>query len=415
MNRPKIAILGGGFAGISAAKSFSNEYEVALVDKRSSFEWTPNIHELLSDVKSPSELAIPYRALVESNGQRFLQKEVRKVNVKNCEVQYDSGLIEMYDAIILALGHQPEHYGIRGAKANTHPFKTIKDVLQIKQLIEGSLSNSATSVTVVGGGFTGLEVIGELLRTYKDNQKLTIQLVEKEQRLLGKRENKVSDSIINLCEKNGVKVYLDSEISSFTKDKIHFAGNHRQSLKSDINIWTAGTSCSPFTGIKSLTGTASGSFANQYLQAHDANDDVINNIFIAGDLASVDKPQAKQAYHALKMGHIAAENCMRLLEKRPLKRYSAQPEFALLSFGDLNTYAVSPFVAGSSPVLAAAKESVFQLQMANLSRGLPIHDQLGEIYQRYLAGVKNLALPQMKNFNPINILTQSRLLRGLNR
>ena len=355
-----------------------------------------------------------------ATGHRYQKEEVTKLNVKKREVHYSSGLVECYDAIILALGHQAEHFGIRGARNNTYPFKTIQDALQIKQLIEASLKenttlNKSTSVTVVGGGFTGLEVVGELLRAYGEDQRLCIQLIEKEDYLLSNRERAVSHSILALCEKHGVETYLSTEISSFTKGKINFSDKHKKALSSDITIWTAGMSCSSFSGIDNLTGSSSGLFANPYLQAHDSNDELIEGVFVAGDLASTDRPHAKQAYHALNMGSIAAENCMCMLQERPLKRYVAQPELALLSFGDINTYAISPFGAGSSPVLAAAKESVFQLQMANLSRGLPIQDQLGEIYRRYLRGLNQLALPQLRRFNPLNILAQSKLLRVSNR
>lgn len=414
MNRPKIAILGGGFAGVCAARTIGREFDVTLVDRDAAFEWTPNIHEILSGIKATRELTLAYKLLLDAAGHRFLQDEVTKLNPGKLEVHYGSGLVEQYDAIILALGHQPEHYKIRGAEKFTSPFKTIQDVHLLKQKIDETLVNKESqgqlaTVTVIGGGFTGIEVVGELHRAYGQNKNMKIQMVEKQDSLLGSRFSSISESVLRLCEQNDIQTYLNANISFFAQNSIHFDDGLKKRLESDITIWTAGTSCSQFTGQKNLGGNPMGLFANEYLQARDNNEEQFDKIFVAGDMASTPTPQANQAYHAMNMGQAAADNCMRSIKNRSLKRYHSQPEIALLSFGALNTYALSTFGGAASPLLAAAKESVFQLQMANLSLGLPVQEQIHEVYQRYLSSVKKLALPQAKNFRPLNLLAKSRL------
>jgi len=415
-SKAKIAILGGGFAGVSAARVFNDNYSVTLVDKDSHFEWSPNIHELLSDIKNIDNLTLSYQSLLTCSKHRFMQDEVSEVNPETNTVKYQSGLSETYDAIILCLGHKTEHYGIDGAKEQTLPFKRIDDAVALKQRLEKVLSENTsnqrnTTISVVGGGFTGLEVLGELHRKYQSQPGIRFQLIEKQPFLLNGKFKEVGNSISQLCDTNGIDLYLDSEIARFNPGKIRLTNG--QTLESDLTIWTAGTSSEALVNSDSsaFIKSSSGLSTNDFLQAKRTGNGLdgqsYEKVFIAGDLANTDTNQAKQAYHALNMGELAAKNCISSFEDSPLERYRPQAEFSLLSFGSMNTYALTPYGCASSPLLAAAKESVFQLQMANLSRGLPMNDQVSSILQRNITSITKLALPQLRFFTPKNLFEKS--------
>lgn len=411
-HKANIAILGGGFAGLSAARVFGDEHSVTLVDKDSYFEWTPNIHELLSDVKTVDNLTLDYQNLLSGEGHRFLRDHVVKVNPNTNTVHYQSGLCETYDAIILSIGHKVEHYKIDGAKQHTLPFKKLDDAIALKQKIDATLSaNSATgnetTITVAGGGFTGIEILGELHRAYHSRQRINFQLIEKQPSFLSKKHQEVSDSIIELCATNGIDLFLGSAIKSFSEGQIHL--NHDKDLKSDITVWAAGTSASTLSDSDAFIKSSAGVATNGFLQAMQQNGQILDRIFIAGDYADTNGNQAKQAYHALSMGELAAKNCILSLKEKPLEKFRPQTEISLLSFGHLNTYALTPYGSASSPLLAAAKESVFQLQMANLCRGLPINDQVSSIIQRHLGSVTKLALPQLRLLTPKSVFAKSKL------
>jgi hypothetical protein len=80
-DRPRVLILGGGFAGLAAATELrADRFDVTLVDRRRAFEFLPNIHELLSGVKSPELLRLPLDEVVERAGHRFVRDTVTAID-----------------------------------------------------------------------------------------------------------------------------------------------------------------------------------------------------------------------------------------------------------------------------------------------------------------------------------------------
>ena len=343
-DKAKIAIIGGGFAGVSAARVFDNQYSVTLIDKDSHFEWSPNIHELLSDVKTVDNLTLSYESLLSCSQHRFWQDEVSEVNPQTNTIKYQSGLSEDYDAIIICIGHKTEYYGVDGAKEHTIPFKRLDDVVALKQRLETILSENTakatdTTISVVGGGFTGLEVLGELHRKYQSRPDVNLRLIEQQPALFNARYRDVGNSITELCATNGIDLYLNSTIEVVKEGEIRL--NNNEVLKSDITIWTAGTSSQRLADSGMFISSSTGISTNEFLQARCSSGQSFEQVFIAGDLANTQSKQAKQAYHALNMGEMAARNCISSLENRSLERYQPQVELSLLSFGSLNTYALT--------------------------------------------------------------------------
>ncbi|HSJ98735.1 MAG TPA: NAD(P)-binding protein [Myxococcota bacterium] len=78
---PRILVLGGGFAGLAAALALAPARRVTLIDRRPHFEFLPNIHELVSGVKTPALLRLPLRAILARRGHRFLRGEIRRIDL----------------------------------------------------------------------------------------------------------------------------------------------------------------------------------------------------------------------------------------------------------------------------------------------------------------------------------------------
>ena len=112
--------------------------------------------------------------------------------------------------------------------------------------------------------------------------------------------------------------------------------------------------------------------------------------------ASGAQPGAKHAW--------SDDNISRLLEGRRLKTFRAKPMPMLISFGDITTWLVAGEVAVASPVLAAAKEGVYQATMARLASPYEPLEYSSGIVNRAVMATRRLLLPQ---------LTPSKLLRGL--
>jgi NADH dehydrogenase len=134
------------------------------------------------------------------------------------------------------------------------------------------------------------------------------------------------------------------------------------SIRSDLTLWTVGATA-PALIRESRLADKPGHWApvNRALRSRR-----FDNVFVAGDAATLQRPIAKQAYYAMQMGEFAAGNAMRAVAGRRLHEFVPVPKPMLVAFGDLDTFMVSGRSLIASPTLAAAKELVFQVTMAQI-------------------------------------------------
>jgi NADH dehydrogenase FAD-containing subunit len=115
------------------------------------------------------------------------------------------------------------------------------------------------------------------------------------------------------------------------------------------------------------------------------------NVFVIGDAAGLPRPVAKQAFYALEMGEYAASNVQRMLAGRKLKSFSPSRTPLLVAFGDLDTFLVAGRSVISNSTLAAAKEAVYQVTMAQIDPPLSA-PALGQLARRVIGVTRRLAL-----------------------
>ena len=122
--RPKVAIVGGGFAGLNAAQQLkSSRYEVTLIDPSPHIVWLPNIHEILSGAKKGDELRLNRNILVRRLGHRFMQN--RAMEMSSSSVTLDNGMQIPFDVCIVATGAVNNTFGIEGADEHAMPMKSV--------------------------------------------------------------------------------------------------------------------------------------------------------------------------------------------------------------------------------------------------------------------------------------------------
>jgi NADH dehydrogenase FAD-containing subunit len=403
--RSHVVIVGGNFAGLVAASRLSSDHDVTVVDARADFEWTPNIHEILSGVKSRESVVLPRAECVNRYGHTFVQDVVTRIDRDSSTVITQSGLALPYDACLVAAGSVRTTFGIEGADQYALGLRSVGDAVRIA----GRLDKLATrkrraSVVVVGGGVTGIEVVGEILRRREQGDEFNIHVVEVESDILDEQLDGLASDAQERFAPYPVTVHTNTAVEQVNAKSVVLENGKK--LTADLCIWSAGMVLPEF-----LRDVGLNEADDQWLPVDDTLQSVYaDNIFIAGDCASLPEPVRKQAYYAMDMGEVAGDNIGRLLEGRGLKSFRAKPMPMLISFGDITTWLVAGETAVASPLLAAAKEGVYQATMARLASPYEPLKYSAGIVSRAVMATRQLLLPQLTPRKLFAGLTGSRLI-----
>lgn len=405
--RQHIAIIGGNFAGLTAAIKLSKRHAVTVIDPSAHFEWMPNIHEILSSVKTPQGLRLDRAAIVEQVGHRFLQDRVTELHTAKRRLLTAGGHELSFDACIVAVGALWNTHGIPGAERHALPCRSIADALAIEQRLRTLVQRGKPlQIVIVGGGISGIEALGEILRRYRDVPGLSVEVVEAGKRLLPGLPPVLDADLRRLCQPHAVRFRTGTAIASVSAKAVHLVDGAR--LHSELTLWTAGLAAPALLQQSGLARPPHvWADVRQTLQSRHAR-----STFVIGDSAQLPHAVAKQANNAIDMGELAAINVTRLLEGAPLKPYQPNSKPVLIAFGDLDTYLVAGKTVLASQALAGAKEGVFQLFMSQMApcsvlQSLPAAG--GRLWQSW----RRLAWPQLLSLADFRKLPDRRVVRIL--
>jgi NADH dehydrogenase FAD-containing subunit len=359
--RQRVVILGGGFAGLAAAQGLeADRFDVTLIDRRGSFEFLPNIHELLSGVKTPELLRLPLDGALAGLGHRFVNDTVTGIDPVERAVSVEQHRPIGYDALVVALGGVDATHGVVGVTDHAHPFKSVEDCARIgSRLAELDAGGQPASVVIIGGGLEGVEALGEILRRYRRNRLLQVTLVEARKRLLPEAPATLDRRIRKLCRPFNVAFEMDAPVEGIESDRVLLRDG--RGIAADLVIWTGGPAPPPELSVSGLAPKGAWAGVNDSLQSNDYEE-----VFVVGDAAEVPEAISKQAYHALDMGECVATNVARFVDGRELVSFRPSPKPTLISFGDLTCFMVLGERAASGAALSAAKEALFEVVMTQL-------------------------------------------------
>ncbi len=405
--RQHIAIIGGNFAGLTAAIKLSKRHVVTVIDPSPHFEWMPNIHEILSSVKTPQGLRLDRAAIVQQAGHRFLQDRVTELHPAEGRLCTASAQELQFDACIVAVGALWNTHGIPGVERHALPCRSIADALAIEQRLRTLVQQGKPlHIVIVGGGISGIEVLGEILRRYRDVAGLSVEVVEAGQQLLPGMPPVLDADLRRLCQPHAVRFRTGTAIASVSAKGVHLVDGAQ--LHSELTLWTAGLAA---PGLLQQSGLARPpqvwADVQPTLQSRYAS-----NTFVIGDCAQLAHAVAKQAYNAIDMGKLAASNVTCFLAGAALTPYQPNSKPVLIAFGDLDTYLVAGKTVLASQALAGAKEGVFQLFMSQMApcdllQSLPAAG--GRLWQSW----RRLALPQLLSLADFRKLPDRRVVRML--
>lgn len=405
MKAPKVVIIGGNLAGLSAARRLSGELDVTLVNPGDDCEWLPNIHELVSGTKEPDSLRIPLATVLERCGHRFLRDSVTQLDTEQGRAVLASGRILPFDRCIVAVGGVNNPAGVPGAEARSLPFKSVRDAYAIHtRLCELVDDGERRGVTIVGAGLEGVEVLGEILRGFdRYRSLLDIHVVEAGQRLLPDAPERVDKGIRKASRPFPVKFHTGTRVAEVGPDTVTLDDGHE--LDSALTIWTGGVMPHPRLREWGLAPSGGDAPVDETLRSRHCE-----RIFVAGDAADTGQDLQKQAYHAMAMGEQAAANVQADLQGQPAEAFEPAPKPQLITFGHLDCFLIFDRMVVAGMVLGQLKEAIYQVNMARLDPPSRPGPALS-FYQRLYQGFWHSLWPHVTRIDTLRRLPKLRFYR----
>jgi len=257
--RPKIVIIGAGFAGLRAVRNLAGvEADILLIDRNKYHTFVPLLYQVATGWIPPQTVAYPIHKYLRSGGNaRFLQAEVLGIDFEQKIVTSDRENIS-YDYLVMATGSQTKFLGVDGAPKYTYPLRTFNHALALRDRLltnfqtatrtTGVKQQELLTVAIVGGGATGVELAGSISElaqavfAHRDPQQEPIQvkiiLIHSRARLLADFPDHLGNYTARQLRRRGVKVYLETRVSSVMPAAVEL--NDGTVIKTAAIIWTAG-------------------------------------------------------------------------------------------------------------------------------------------------------------------------------
>jgi NADH dehydrogenase len=351
----RIAILGAGFGGVQTAIELEREFgrepdvEILLVNDQNFFLFTPLLPQIASSYINPRHIVQPIRDIRGRRRFAFRRNTVRAVDVPGRRVQLTGGTVE-YDTLVVALGSRADYFNVPGAREHTFDFKTLEDAVVLREhvidlcehadhIADSTVRGRLLTFIVVGGGYTGVELISELqdflfhyiAPNYRGLPRTDIQLIllEAAPDILRGIHPRLAAHAKKRLRVEGIQVRANARVTRCFEDGVEINGE--EILHAASIVWTSGVRAHPL--VESLPGPhdrIGRAVVNAHLQLEGHPE-----IFIVGDSsAALTAPEAPRiAPVALDQGRIAASNIVRRARGLPLESYEFEPTGMLVSLG----------------------------------------------------------------------------------
>jgi NADH dehydrogenase len=341
--RKRVVIIGGGFAGIAAARALRRaDVDVVLIDRRNHHIFQPLLYQVATAVLSPAEIAAPIRQLeVKQRNLSVLLAEVTGVDVASRTIEASSpgvGIRKIaYDYLLVATGMRPSYFGHDEFAQHAPGLKNLSDAEAIRAKVLGAFELAATTedegerarqmtFVLVGAGPTGVELAASLAQMvmvtlrgnfrHIDPAQASIILLDAGKRVLPTFAESLSRRVTRRLTKLGVKVLTGVKVENVDEQGVVASGNR---IPSATVLWTAGVAASPIPKmLGTKTDRAGRALVDPFLKVVDAP-----GVFVVGDAASVmqnEHPVPGVAQAAIQEGHYVGRLIAKELKGRKAKR-----------------------------------------------------------------------------------------------
>jgi NADH dehydrogenase len=314
MAAKRVIIVGGGFAGLAAARRLrSLDAEVVLIDPRGGGHFLPVLPDLISRDLPPGCLVYPHARAAARWGCRVVRDRVVAADLAGRTVRTPSEALE-YDALLLTCGARTNFHGQDAMRRASLTIENVPDALAIRAAAERP---EVATFVVAGGGYTGVEVATHLWRLGRRTGRPPRIVIAELLGELCKATPAAQGCVWRQLARLGIEVRLETTVDAVEGDRIRLTSG--ESFDRARLVWTAGMRTDDFVFDVDAARTKQGRlWVDEFLR-------VDERCFAAGDVAAVDRgdkaPRRMSVQNALQGGRAAAGNIRRLLAGRPPERF----------------------------------------------------------------------------------------------
>jgi NADH:ubiquinone reductase (H+-translocating) len=352
--RPHVLVLGGGFAGVGAARKLRRaDVDVTLVDKNDYHTFQPLLYQVATDLLETTACGHPLRDLFHEHANVAVHEAtVTGIDLAAREVQFAEMAPLTYDYLVLGLGAGVNFFGVEGAEEHAFPMYTLADALRLKDHVlqkwedadrdPALVEDGAVNIVIVGGGPTGIESAGALAELYRSNfsedyrripqEQARIVLVEAGPALLPMFRSDIRSYTRKALEDRGVEVLLGEVVESIEPTRVTLKSG--TVIKAHTLVWGAGLQASPLgdqLGVELQHGHRVPTEPDLSIAGHP-------EVFAVGDIAWITDAKTNEVLPqlgsvALQAGERAGENIARLVAGKGTEPFEYHDKGTMATIG----------------------------------------------------------------------------------
>src|SRR5437868_6365348 len=360
MKKTSIVILGGGFAGLSAAMYLDKmlarraDAEVTLINRENFILFTPMLHEVAAGDLYPGDIVNPLRRILRH--VKFVEAEVQAIDLSERRIRCVGGVAQLalefeFDHVLLTLGSETNFFDLPGVSEWAVTMKSMFDAAMLRNRVlalleeatlqsDGAARRRLLTFVTAGGGFAGAETTGaindfvrETVRYYPDlNEELIrVVVIHPGDFLLPELGQELGDYAERKLRERKVDVIKGVRVANYDGARVTLTDGN--TIAASTLIWTAGVKPSPVIAALPCEKERGRLLVSEYLAVTG-----VPGLWAAGDCAAVpvlntDKFHPPTAQHGLREGVVAAKNIEAVVLDRPLKSFTFTTLGQLASIG----------------------------------------------------------------------------------
>jgi len=362
-SKKKILILGGGFGGMHVLKELQKKIDIknasiTIVSEDNYFVFTPMLPEVASGMLNPRDITVAIRYFC--TNAKFYQSTVFSVDLEQKLVtitrKFDGKDHALeYDYLVLAVGSINNFFGNKSIEENSFTIKTVEDAIELRNQVllmmeiaaqtrSMGLQQKFLTFTVVGAGFAGVEVIGEINHFVRSAVKqayptivdsnINMILISSRNEILPELNKKLGESARSYLEKVGVRIITN--VKAIGAGESHVELSDGEIIPCTTLIWTGGvTTNSMIEALVCEHGEGGKVLVDKHLRLKDHPE-----VFALGDCAAIPDVDTGKFYpptaqHALRESKIVAQNIISTLEgNSDLKVFSYHSKGMMATIGN---------------------------------------------------------------------------------